>query len=117
VRPVDTKIYFNPSCSKCRDALEILKERNIEPEVIRYLDTPPTISDLEEAMRLLSIDDPRQMMRTAEPEYRDLGLADATNEELLQAIVAHPRLLERPIFILGDRAVIGRPAERVLELL
>jgi len=114
---VDTKIYFNPSCSKCRDALEILKERNIEPEVIRYLDTPPTISDLEEAMRLLSIDDPRQMMRTAEPEYRDLGLADATNEELLQAIVAHPRLLERPIFILGDRAVIGRPAERVLELL
>jgi arsenate reductase (glutaredoxin) len=114
---VETKIYFNPSCSKCRDALEILKERNIEPEVIRYLDTPPTISDLEEAMRLLSIDDPRQMMRTAEPEYRDLGLAGATNDELLEAIVAHPRLLERPIFILGDRAVIGRPAERVLEIL
>jgi arsenate reductase len=68
-------------------------------------------------MRQLAIDDPRQMMRTGEAVYTELGLADATPDELLAAITTHPILLERPIFVVGDRAVVARPPERLLELL
>jgi arsenate reductase len=114
---VDTQIYFNPSCSKCRSAQAILDERGIDATVVRYLDTPPTLDDLRRLMQMLGIDDPRQMMRTGEAQYAELGLAEATAETLLDAITTHPILLERPIFVLGDRAVIARPPERLLELL
>jgi arsenate reductase len=110
-------MYFNPACSKCRTAQALLDERGLQAEVIRYLDDPPTVADLERLMTLLSIEDPRQMMRTGEPEYAALGLDDAAAGELLEAITSHPRLLERPIFVVGDRAVIARPPERLLELL
>ena len=85
--------------------------------MIRYLDEPPTPAELERLLSLLSIDDPRLMMRAQEPEYEELGLAEASKEELLAAIAAHPKLLERPIFVAGDRAVIARPPERLLELI
>jgi arsenate reductase len=114
---VSPQIYFNPACSKCRTAQSLLDEHHIEAEVIRYLDEPPSVDDLRRLMVLLSIEDPRQMMRTGEPEYAELGLAERTADELLQAIAAHPKLLERPIFVVGDRAVIARPPERLLELL
>lgn len=110
-------MYFNPKCSKCRTADGILKEAGIEAELIRYLDTPPTSAELTALMAKLGITDPRQMMRTGEAEYRELGLASAGPGELLEAIVAHPILLERPIFVRGERAVIARPPERVHELL
>jgi arsenate reductase len=115
--PVEAQIYFNPSCSKCRSAQSILDEHHIDATVIRYLDTPPTVAELERLMRLLAIEDPRAMMRIGEPEYESLGLAEAAREQLLEAISAHPKLLERPIFVLGDRAVIARPPERLLDLL
>lgn len=113
------QVYFNPNCSKCRTAQGILAEHNVDADFVRYLDTPPSRADLERLMRLLAIDDPRQMMRTGEAAYNDSGLGDPalTKDELLDAIVKHPILLERPIVVRGDRAVIARPPERVLELL
>jgi arsenate reductase len=111
------QIYVNPACSKCRSALAILDEHRIDAEVVRYLEQPPTAADLRQLMAMLGIDDPRRMMRTGEPEYAELGLGDAGAEQLLEAVAANPTLLERPIFVLGDRAVIARPPERLLDLL
>jgi arsenate reductase len=112
-----TKLYVNPACSKCRSAVAILDEHHIDAEHVRYLDVPPTMAELEQLMGLLGIDDPRQMMRTGESEYSELGLDDASPTELLEAVTTHPILLERPIFVVGDRAVVARPPERLLELL
>ena len=110
-------LYFNPSCSKCRTADSLLEERGVEATVVRYLDRAPTVEELRTLMRRLGIEDPRQMMRTGEEAYARLELAGASVERLLQAITEHPILLERPIFVIGDRAVIARPPERLLELL
>jgi arsenate reductase len=111
------QLYVNPSCSKCRTAQALLADKGVEAEVVRYLDVPPSRRDLHRLMALLGIDDPRAMMRTAEPVYAELGLDEASADELLDAITVHPILLERPIFVVGDRAVIARPPERLLELL
>lgn len=110
-------MYFNPSCSKCRTADSLLRERGVEAELVRYLDTPPTLDELRLLMKRLGIDDPREMMRTGEAVYAELGLASTSGEQLLEAITEHPILLERPILVVGDRAVIARPPERVNELL
>lgn len=110
-------LYFNPSCSKCRSADAILKENGIEAEVIRYLDRPPSVEELRGLMGMLGIDDPREMMRTGEGIYSELGLGDAPADQLLEAIAEHPILLERPIFVRDGKAVIARPPERLLELL
>ena len=113
----EPRLYVNDECSKCRSALAILDERAVEAEHVRYLEEPPTIADLQRLMALLAIDDPRQMMRTGEPVYAELGLENASPDQLLEAVTIHPVLLERPIFVVGDRAVIARPPERLLELL
>jgi arsenate reductase len=113
----DLSIYINPRCSKCRTAQGILADRGIEAEVVAYLDQPPTVADLRGLMGQLGIADPREMMRTGEEVYAELGLDGAEGEALLEAIAANPILLERPIFVVGDRAVIARPPERLLELL
>ncbi len=112
-----TQLYVNPSCSKCRTALSLLAEHGVDAEEVRYLDEPPTMADLEQLMQLLGIPDPRLMIRTGEPVYAELGLGDCGRDELLEAITQHPILLERPILVVGDRAVIARPPQRVLELL
>ncbi|HEV2368809.1 MAG TPA: arsenate reductase (glutaredoxin) [Acidimicrobiales bacterium] len=114
---MDPALYYNPSCSKCRTADALLHERGIEAEHVRYLDRAPTGEELRRLMGMLGIDDPRLMMRTGEPLYAELGLGGASAEQLLEALSAHPILLERPIFVVGERAVIARPPERVLELL
>ncbi|MFZ0250087.1 MAG: arsenate reductase (glutaredoxin) [Acidimicrobiales bacterium] len=111
------QLYTNPSCSKCRTALALLAQRHIDADEIRYLDEPPTVADLKALMRLLRIEDPRLMMRTGETVYDEMALADQQGDALLEAISRHPILLERPIFVAGDRAVIARPPERLLELL
>ena len=113
----DLSIYFNPRCSKCRTAQGLLAERGIDARVVAYLDAAPTIDELHTLMSQLGISDPRQMMRTGEAVYAELGLADQNGEALLAAIAEHPILLERPIVVRGDRAVIARPPERLLELL
>jgi arsenate reductase len=114
----DTRLYHNPRCSKSRGALELIHERGIEPRVIAYLDTPPTRDELRELLRLLALP-ARALLRTGEDEFAALGLADASLSEhaLIEAMVAHPRLIERPIFVHAGRAVIGRPPEQVLTLL
>jgi arsenate reductase (glutaredoxin) len=115
--PPPPQLYSNPACSKCRTAVALLKERDVQADTIAYLDEPPTVADLKGLMELLDIDDPRLMMRTGEAVYVDLALADQEGDALLWAISRHPILLERPIFVVGDQAVIARPPERLLELL
>jgi len=113
----DVTVFFNPSCSKCRGARDILAEHGVDAHYVRYLEDTPSRAELERVMGLLGIDDPRAMMRTGEPVYAELGLKDASRDALLDAMVAHPILIERPIVIRGDRAVIARPPEKLLDLL
>jgi arsenate reductase (glutaredoxin) len=108
-------IWFNPSCSKCRGALEILESRGVEPEITRYLDDPPTAEEIRDVLVKLGLG-PRDLVRTGEPIYAELGLADATDDELIEAMAANPILIERPVVIKGGRAIIGRPPERIHEL-
>ena len=114
----DLTLYHNPSCSKSRGALEILKARGLSPKVVRYLDTPPTAAELQALLVKLGLP-ARQLLRTGEEAYKSLNLADASLSEaqLIAAMVAQPKLIERPILIAGERAIIGRPPERILELL
>jgi arsenate reductase (glutaredoxin) len=113
----DITVLFNPSCSKCRGARDLLAERGVEAEYLEYLRDTPSRAELERILDLLGLDDPRGMMRTGEPVYRELGLADTDREGLLDAMVEHPILIERPIVVRGDRAVIARPPEKLLDLL
>lgn len=114
----DISIYHNPRCSKSRQALQLLEERGIHPEVILYLETPPTRRQLQELLKKLGIG-PRELLRRGEAEYaeRNLGAADLADAALIDAMVECPKLIERPIVVRGARAVIGRPPENVLELL
>jgi arsenate reductase (glutaredoxin) len=111
-------LYHNPRCSKSREALRLIEERGLAPEVVRYLETPPDAPTLDALLRLLGLE-PRGLMRRKEPEYQALGLDDPSlsREALIAAMVAHPRLIERPILVKDGRAVLGRPPERVLDLL
>lgn len=111
----DVTIWHNPRCSKSRGACDILAERGVDASVVRYLDTSPSRAEIEDVLRKLGTDDPRAIIRTGEPEYD--GLEDADRDTLLDALAAHPRLIERPIVIKGDRAVVARPPELVNELL
>ena len=112
------RLYHNTRCSKSRGALELLQARGIEPELVHYLETPPSPAELRGLLRMLGTG-ARGLLRTGEPEYAELGLVDPslTEDALIAAMAAHPKLIERPVFVHGDRAVIGRPPERVLEIL
>jgi len=112
------RIYHNSRCSKSRGTLELLQAHGIEPEVVNYLDTPPGVDELKSVLCLLGMA-PRQLLRTSEPEYRELRLDDPSlgDEAILQAMVAHPRLIERPIVVADGKAAIGRPPEAVLAIL
>jgi arsenate reductase (glutaredoxin) len=113
----DVATFFNPSCSKCRTARGLLEERGVDAEIVEYLDSPPSRADLERVLRLLGGVGPREIVRTGEPLYGELGLDRADDDVLLDALVANPRLIERPIVIVGDRAVVARPPETLLDLL
>jgi arsenate reductase len=111
-------IWHNPHCSKSRAALELLLKANVEPAVVLYLDEPPSATELESVLTLLGIG-PRELMRTGEAPYKELGLAAPakTRAELIDALAQHPILIERPVIITETSAVIGRPPERALEVL
>ena len=115
---MDAVIYHNPRCSKSRRTLELLRSNDVEPEIVEYLRTPPTRERLEEILALLEVG-PRDLMRTSEPAYRENGLNDAglTDYDLIQAMLRHPILIQRPIVVAGGRAAIGRPPENVLDIL
>ncbi|MDN6318271.1 MAG: arsenate reductase (glutaredoxin) [Marinobacter sp.] len=112
------RIFHNPRCSKSRQTLELLKDQGIEPEIIRYLETPPTEQALQDILEALDFE-PRQLMRTGEQEYKELGLdnADLSRKQLITAMVATPKLIERPIVLAKGKAAIGRPPENVLTIL
>jgi len=112
----DVTVFFNPKCGTCRTAWSILEEKGIDAEQYRYLDSGPDRVEIERVMGLLGITDPREMMRAKEAVYQELGLETADRDALIDAMVQHPILIERPIIIRGDRAVIARPADRALEL-
>ncbi|MDI1300416.1 MAG: arsenate reductase (glutaredoxin) [bacterium] len=110
--------YHNPRCSKSREALALLEARGITPAIVRYLDTPPDAATLKKLLKALGIP-ARELLRQKETEYLELGLDNPAlgEADLIAAMVRHPRLIERPIAVAGTRAVIGRPPEKVLELL
>lgn len=114
----DTRLYHNPRCSKSRGTLELLQEKGVEPRIIRYLEDPPSGDELRSLLKMLDMP-ARALVRTSESEYIELGLADTakTEDELIEAMASHPRLIQRPIFVHDGRAAIGRPPEQVLDIL
>jgi arsenate reductase len=112
------KILLNPKCTKCRLTMDILDEKGINTTVVEYLDTPPSSAELNEILGLLGIE-PHDLMRKHEAPYKDnnLGNPDLSREQLIQAMIDNPILIERPIVINGNKATIGRPPEKVLEIL
>ncbi len=108
-------IWHNPRCSKSRQALALLEEHGTDAEVVKYLETAPSAETIRAVLNKLQIP-ARDLMRTKEELYRELGLKEVTDEEaLIAAMAAHPKLIERPVVIMGDKAVIGRPPEKVVD--
>jgi len=112
-------IFHNPRCSKSRDTLALLQEKGISPTIVAYLEQPPSPTELGKLLSRLGFADARQLMRKNEAEYKELGLDNPglDQEALIAAMVAHPRLIERPIVVNGEKAAIGRPPENVLTVL
>jgi len=111
-------IYHNPKCTKSRQTLALLEQRGLQPNVIEYLKSPPSAEELDAILKRLALE-PRALMRSKEAAYAEAGLDDPklTRKQLIAAMVANPILIERPIVVSGERAAIGRPPERVLEIL
>ena len=115
---MNVTLYHNPRCSKSRETLALLRGRGIEPEIIEYLKTPPTTAELEAILAKLGLE-PRELLRKGEAAYQEAGLDDPNLDRaaVIAAIVRHPVLMERPIVVTDEKARIGRPPERVLEIL
>ncbi len=114
---MSTIIWHNPRCSKSRQTLEILNKKGVSAEVVKYLETNPSANEISEVLKKLGIS-ARELMRTKEDIYKTLNLKDEENEtKLIEAMASHPKLIERPIVIVGEKAVLGRPPEKVLELI
>ena len=114
----DVIIYHNPKCSKSRQALRLLKERGVEPRIIEYLKTPPDEDTLAKLLGMLELE-PFELLRKGEDEYEELRLEEVKEDrkELIRQMAAHPILIERPIVVNGSEARLGRPPEKVLEVL
>lgn len=114
----EIKIFHNPRCSKCRLTMGILDDKGLNVNVVEYLNTPPTTAELNEILELLGVE-PRELMRKHETPYKEnkLDNPDLSREQLIQAMVDNPILIERPIIIHGNKATIGRPPEKVLDIL
>lgn len=112
------KIYHNPRCGKSRRTLQLLQAHGIEPEIVEYLKTPPTVDELDNLLKMLKLE-PIELMRKKESVFQELGIdqREYNREELLTLMVEHPILIERPIVVKGKKAIIGRPPETVLQLL
>jgi len=112
------QLYHNPRCSKSRAALALLKEKNINFETVLYLENPPTTDEIKRVLSVLNFASARQLMRTGEAVYKELGLANIDDEQaLILAMIANPKLIERPILVGDKRAAIGRPLENITAIL
>lgn len=111
-------IYHNPRCSKSRATLQLLEEKNIEPVVLEYLKTPPDAKTLDDLLQKLGMQ-PRDLMRKQEDEYKENHLDDESlsRDELIAAMIKFPKLIERPIVVANNKVAIGRPPEKVLDIL
>ncbi len=111
-------IYHNPRCSKSRETLALLQDRGIEPKVVEYLNDTPDADTLDTLLKQLDLE-PRELMRRKEVPYKELGLDDPglSRQALIAAMVEHPILIERPIVVKGTKAALGRPPEKVLDIL
>ena len=111
-------IYHNPRCSKSRQTLALLEENGVTPNIVEYLKTPPSHQQLDSLLRGLD-KEPQELMRKGEAEYKEQNLADDTlsRDQLIDAMIKTPKLIERPIVIAGDKVVVGRPPENVLTIL
>ena len=110
-------IYHNPRCSKSRQTLALLEEQGVQPKIVEYLNETPDKATLKEIIASLGIK-PHDVLRTKETEYKESGLSkDSSDNEVLDALVKYPKLLERPIVVKGKKAAIGRPPENVLDIL
>ena len=114
---MQVKIYHNPRCSKSRQTLQLLQEHGVEPEVVEYLQTPPDKNALKKILDQLQLS-PRDLMRHKENEYKENHLDDPSlsDDELIDAMLKHPKLIERPIVITDKGTAIGRPPENVLQV-
>ena len=114
-----TTIYHNPRCGKSRDTLALLKEKGIDPQIVLYLETPPSAAQIKTLLKQLGLTDARALMRKGEAEYKELNLADASlsQDALIDAMAQHPKLIERPIVVKDGKAALGRPPENVLAIL
>lgn len=112
------KIYHNPRCSKSRQTLALIEESGVQPEIIEYLKTPPTPEEFDSVLKKLNRE-PQDLMRRGEAIYRELKLSERelSREEAIAVMLEHPKLIERPIVIKGNQAVLGRPPENVNDLL
>ena len=113
-----TTIYHNPRCSKSRQTLQLLDDNDVNAEVIEYLKTPPDAKTLKDILGKLGLK-PRQLMRTKEDIYKELNLDDETltDEQLIQAMIENPKLIERPIVVKDGKVAVGRPPENILSIL
>ncbi len=110
-------IWHNPRCSKSREALQILQENNSKIEVVKYLQSNPSKKEIQEILSKLDLS-ARELMRKKEDIYKELNLKDELDEEkLIEAMVEYPKLIERPVLIKGDKAIIGRPTSKIAEFL
>jgi len=111
------KIYHNPRCTKSRQTLALLRENGVEPEVILYLENIPTANDLKDLLSKLGIS-PMQLIRKGEAAWKENYIGkELSDEQIIEAMIAHPKLIERPIVVKDDKAVLGRPPENALELI
>jgi len=112
-------IWHNPRCGKSRDGLKLLDEKGVKYELFEYLKQPISIQDIKNLISMLGISDVREMLRTKEKEYKELHLDDSekTQEDIIYTVMKNPKLIERPIVIKDNKAVIGRPIENIIELL
>jgi len=114
----DITIWHNPRCSKSREAISIAQDENVAHEILKYLDETPSKEELKKVLTLLGFSSAREWMRTKEDIYKELNLKDEKDEEkLLDAMVANPKLIERPVIIKGDKAIIGRPTSIIADFL
>lgn len=113
-----TTIFHNPRCSKSRQTLELLEQNKLAPNIINYLETPPDAEQLRDIIKMLGIP-ARELLRTKEAEFKQSGLdnTDLDDNTVINAMVNYPRLIERPIVIHNGKAAIGRPPEKILEIL
>ncbi|AKJ42923.1 arsenate reductase (glutaredoxin) [Pragia fontium] len=110
-------MFHNPRCSTSRTTLALLEERGVQPNIVLYLDTPPDSAQIKTLLKQLGFSSARQLIRTKEDVYKELNLAEASEQQLIDAMVKNPKLIERPIVISGEHARLGRPPEQVLDIL